>query len=161
MMWLQETAESIKSLLSFISYIIAQQAVEDRLQKKVEKLGKKLQKEQTSLEETKNKLEWNNDDGDTPLSPSNPSSIKRAKMEAFLSAKRDNIEALKKQLETEEDNYMEVVQLNKVMTLNTLRSKLPQLFQSLSSFASAYVQAVDIANSQSNQAECNDTTSEN
>ena len=56
---------------------------------------------------------------------------------------------------------MEVVQLNKVMTLNTLRSKLPQLFQSLSSFASAYVQAVDIANSQSNQAECNDTTSEN
>ncbi|XP_028803184.1 nitrate regulatory gene2 protein isoform X2 [Neltuma alba] len=157
----KETSESIKSLLSSISSIIAQQAAENRLQKRVKKLERKLNKEQISLEEMNDKLEWNDDGGDTPASPSNPSAIKRAKIEAFLSVKRGNIEALRKQKENEEENLLKAKQLTKVMTLNSLRSSLPHLFQSLASFASAYSQAVDVVNSQANPAECNDTTSEN
>lgn len=157
----KETSESIKNLRSSISCIIAQQAEEDRLRKKVRKLERKLQRERNYLAETENKLEWNDDAGDTPPSPSNPSSIKRAKVEAFLSAKRDKIEALKKQLESEQENYLKAVQTNTVMALNSLRSRLPPLFQSLSSFASAYIRAVDAVNNQGNPAECNDTASEN
>ncbi|KAK4270755.1 hypothetical protein QN277_019528 [Acacia crassicarpa] len=157
----KDASESIKSLLSSISDIIDQQVAEEKLRKKVEKLDRKLHKERTYLEETKNKLEWQDDDGDTPASPNNPSSIKRAKMEAYLSAKRDHIEAIKKQWESEQEKYLKAKQSNKDMTLDSLRSRLPHLFQSLTSFASAYVQAVDIVSNEANSAECNDTTSEN
>ncbi|GMY38049.1 nitrate regulatory gene2 protein [Fagus crenata] len=130
------TSEAIKSLLSAIRAVLLQQEEEYNLQKKSDKLEKRLQKEYDSLAEMEKKLEESFATTDTPsdLSPKHPLSMKRAK-----------IEALKNQVESEKDKYLEAVQCTRTMTLNNLKTSLPNLFKALMGFSSASAQAIEAA----------------
>ncbi|KAJ7969065.1 DUF632 domain-containing protein/DUF630 domain-containing protein [Quillaja saponaria] len=140
-------SDAIKSFLLAIRSIILQQTEEDNLQKKAYKLEKRLQKDLYSLAEMEKKLDGNIDGGDTfsNLSPRHPLSLKHAKTEA-----------LKKQVETEQAKHLNSVQVSRVMTLNNLKTRLPEVFQLLMAFSSASVQAIEAIHSQVKPAECYD-----
>ena len=89
-----------------------------------------------SLAEMEKKLEESFATTDTPsdLSPKHPLSMKRAK-----------IEALKNQVESEKDKYLDAVQCTRTMTLNNLKTSLPNLFKALMGFSSASAQAIEAA----------------
>lgn len=142
LMWLQEVADAIKNLLLSIRSIIAQQAEEDNILKKLEKLERKLQRCSTSLAEMQRKIELNfEDDGDEGnISPRHP-----------LFHKKAETEALKKQVESVKADYLDSVQYSRTMTLDNLRTRLPHLFVSLMEFSSASSQAIEAINSQSSQ----------
>lgn len=121
--------------MSSIQCISIQQAEEYNQLKKVEKLERKWQKESMSLSEMEEKCDWSSDAVDIPVNmdPNHPLTLKRAKTEA-----------LKKQIETEKAKYLTSVQANQVMTLNNLKTKLPQVFQSLMAFSNASFQATEV-----------------
>jgi hypothetical protein len=133
---LQVTSEAIKGLLSAIHSVLLQQAEEYNLQKKSDKLDKRLQKELSSLAEMEIKLEGSSHAANTlpDLSPKHPISVKRTKMEA-----------LKKQVDGEKDKYLNAVHVTRAMTLNNLKTSLPIVFQALMGFSSASAQAIEEA----------------
>ncbi|WJX28856.1 hypothetical protein P8452_17527 [Trifolium repens] len=138
----KEVADAIKNLLSSIRSIIAQQAEEDNILKKLEKLERKSQRCSMSLAEMQKKIEWNfEDDGDEAnISPKHP-----------LFHKKAETEALKKQVESLRADYLDSVQYSRTMTLDNLRTRLPHLFVSLMEFSNASSQAIEAINSQSSQ----------
>lgn len=146
-LFLQEAAEAIKSLLSAIHRICQQQEEEHNLQKKSEKLEKRLQKEMYSLADLEKKMEQSFTDGDTcsDLGPKHPLTVKRTKTEA-----------LKKQVEIEKAKYLNAVRLSKNMTLDNLKTSLPKVFQELMAFSSAYVQGIEAICSDTRPAESSD-----
>ncbi|KAJ4837829.1 hypothetical protein Tsubulata_001628 [Turnera subulata] len=131
-------SEAIKSLLSAIQSITLQQVEEYNLQRKSDKLEKRLQKELLSLAEMEKKLDLSFAAGDecSNLSPKHPVSIKRAKTEA-----------LKRRVDTEKTKYQNSVQVTRVMTLNNLKTSLPSVFQALMEFSSAYAKALEAVHS--------------
>ncbi|XP_057971351.1 protein ALTERED PHOSPHATE STARVATION RESPONSE 1 isoform X2 [Malania oleifera] len=141
------TSEAIKSLLSAVQSIVLQQLDEYNLEKKCDKLEKKLQKELDSLAEMEIKLEGNSTAGDTgpSLSPRHPLSVKRTKTEA-----------LKKLLNGEKSKYLNSIQLSRTMTLNNLQTSLPNVFQALKGFSSACTQALEAVHWQTNPEACHD-----
>lgn len=130
--------EAIKGVVSAVHSIILQQGQELDLQKRSDKLEKKLQKELQSLDELEKKLEGgggpNTADGGNPevLSPKHPLSLKRAK-----------IETLKKQAEDERAKHDSSVQVTKAMVLNKLKTALPNAFQGLMEFSNASAKALE------------------
>ncbi|KAM1571363.1 hypothetical protein EV2_037444 [Malus domestica] len=126
----KEAAEAIKSLLSAIRLIFMQQEEEHNLQKKYEKLDKRLQKELCTLAEMEEKRTA--EDGCSSLGPKHPLLLKRAKTEA-----------LKKQVDSEKAKYLNSVQVGKAMTLENLKTSLPNVFQALMTSTSRYVEAVE------------------
>ncbi|XP_058756316.1 protein ROLLING AND ERECT LEAF 2-like [Vicia villosa] len=139
----KEVADAIKNLLVSIRSIIAQQAEEDNILKKLEKLERKLQRCSASLAVIQKKMEWNfkEDDGnEANISPRHP-----------LFQKKAETEALKKQVESVKADYLDSVQCSRTMTLDSLRTRLPHLFLSLMEFSSASSQAIEAINSQSSQ----------
>ncbi|KAL5100785.1 hypothetical protein RYX36_005112 [Vicia faba] len=139
----KEVAEAIKNLLMSIRSIIAQQAEEDNILKKLEKLERKLQRCSASMAVIQKKMEWNfeEDDGDVAnISPKHP-----------LFQKKAETEALKKQVESVKEDYLDSVQCSRTMTLDSLRTRLPHLFLSLMEFSSASSQTIEAINSQSSQ----------
>lgn len=143
MVWLQEVSDAIKSLLLSIRDIISQQAEEDNILKRLEKLERKLQKYSNCLAEMQRKIEWNcEDDGDIAnnMSPKHPLYLKKAETEA-----------LKKQVESVKENYLDSVQFSRAMTLDNLKTKLPRLFLSLMEFSSASAQAIEGIHAQPSQ----------
>ncbi|POO04118.1 hypothetical protein TorRG33x02_004220 [Trema orientale] len=128
------TSEAIKSLCSAIHSIILQQEEEHSLHKKYEKIEKRLQKELESLAEMERKLEGSleGEDRHSNLSPKHPLTIKHAKTEA-----------LKKQVENENIKYLNSVQATKAMTLNNLKTGLPNVFKALVDFSCGYVEAIE------------------
>ncbi|XP_023541718.1 nitrate regulatory gene2 protein-like [Cucurbita pepo subsp. pepo] len=140
-------SEAIKNLLSAINSLLLQQVEEQNLQRKYEKLDKRLQKEMHSLAEMERKLggSFVCDDGNESLSPKNPLSIKRAKTDA-----------LKKLVDTEKAKYLNSVEVGRSMTLNHLKTGLPNVFQALMGFASASVQAMESVCSHVTPKECRD-----
>ena len=100
------------------------------MQKKYEKIERRLQKELESLAEMESKLEGSFE-GDN-LSPKHPLTLKHAKTEA-----------LKKQVEIENIRYLNSVQATKAMTLNNLKTGLPNVFKALTDFYSGYVKGVE------------------
>ncbi|XP_015880269.2 protein ALTERED PHOSPHATE STARVATION RESPONSE 1 isoform X1 [Ziziphus jujuba] len=127
-------SEAIKSLWSAIHLIRLQQEEERNLQRKYGKIEKKLQKEQQSLSEMKGKLEGSFavEDVASGLSPKHPLSLKHAK-----------IEALTKQVEMEKSKYLNSVQVSNTMTLNNLKTSLPNLFLELTGFCRDYIAAIE------------------
>lgn len=126
-------SESIKSLMLAIHSIILQQAEEHKLQKKSDKLEKKLQKGLYSLAEMEKKLERNSATGDAlPLSPKHPLSVKRVK-----------VDALKKRADSEKAKFLNSVQVSHAMTLNNLKTSLPNVFLALTGFSSACTQTFE------------------
>ncbi|XP_065882200.1 protein ALTERED PHOSPHATE STARVATION RESPONSE 1 [Euphorbia lathyris] len=121
-------SEAIKGLMTAIKMITVQQAEEYNLHKKSEKLEKRLEKELSTLGEMERKVDWSIGGGDvqSDLSPKHPLSLKRAKAEA-----------LRKRVDSEQNKYMNAVEGTRVMTLNNLKTNLPNVFQALMGFSSA------------------------
>lgn len=111
-----------------------QQGEEHNLQIIYGKFEKKLQKEQQSLSEMRRKLEGSfaAEDAASGLSPKHPLSLKHAK-----------IEALKEQVEMEKSKYLNSVYVSNTMTLNNLKTSLPNLFRELMGFCRVYVEAIE------------------
>ncbi|GFS43113.1 benzoyl-CoA reductase subunit C, putative [Actinidia rufa] len=130
----QVASEAIKSFLSAVQSIVLQQEEELNLKKKSDKLEKKLRRELDSLAEMEMKLvETSNiEDVNSGLIPKHPLSVKRAK-----------VEALTKRVNEEKAKYMNSVRATKAMTLNNLRTSLPNVFQALMGFSSAYTQTLE------------------
>ncbi|KAF8413520.1 hypothetical protein HHK36_001511 [Tetracentron sinense] len=130
-------AEAIKSFVSMIHSIVLQQAEECNLQKKSDRLEKRLQKELNSLGEMEKKHEGISiGNAVSILSPKHPLSVKRAKAEAF-----------KKRVEDEKAKYLNSVQVSRLMTLNNLHTSLPNVFQALTGFSSVCCQAFEAVHS--------------
>ncbi|KAK4742763.1 hypothetical protein SAY87_000764 [Trapa incisa] len=133
----QVASEAIKKLLSAVQLIILQQTQEQDLQKRSDKLEKRLQKEQYLLNEMEKKLEGGGSNAASganseALSPNNPLSLKRAK-----------VETLKKQAKDEKAKHHNSVHRTKVMVLDNLKADLPNAFQALMGFSSASAKALD------------------
>lgn len=124
--------------MSAIQSIKLQQAEEHNLHKKSDKLEKRLQKELLSLAEMQKRLDWSFAAGGecSNLSPKHPLSLKRAKTEA-----------LKKRADTEKAKHLSSVEVTRVMTLNNLKTSLPNVFQALMGFSSALAQAFEAVHS--------------
>ncbi|KAM7500505.1 hypothetical protein LguiA_024919 [Lonicera macranthoides] len=127
-------AVAIKSLLSAIHSIVLQQEEELNLQKRSDKLSKKLQRELNSLTEMEIKFEANitGEDVHMVLTPKHPLSLKRGK-----------IEILKKQADEERSKYLNAVEVTRAMTLSNLQTSLPNVFRALMGFSSAYAEAFE------------------
>ncbi|KAK8518607.1 hypothetical protein V6N13_018111 [Hibiscus sabdariffa] len=125
------TSDAIWSFLLAIQAIIQHQAEERNQQKRSYKLEERLQKELASLTELEKKVEGSVADLDvnSTLSPKHPLSLKRAKVEALM-----------KHVDVEKGKHLNSVQLNKTMTLNNLKTSLPQAFQALMGFSKASAQ---------------------
>ncbi|XP_059666060.1 protein ALTERED PHOSPHATE STARVATION RESPONSE 1 [Cornus florida] len=127
-------SEAIKNLLAVIHSIMLQQQEELNLQKKSEKLEKKLQRELKSVAEMEIKFEGSIsiEDAQAVLGPKHPLSVKRAK-----------IGVLRKQVDDEKAKYINSVQVTRAMTLNNLKTSLPNVFQSLMGFSSTCSQSFE------------------
>ncbi|WOG84925.1 hypothetical protein DCAR_0104110 [Daucus carota subsp. sativus] len=130
--------EAIKSFLSAIHAIVLQQEDELSLLRRSDKLEKKLRRELNSMAEMEMKFEgsFNVENPHSGLSPKHPLVVKRAK-----------VEALKKQVDDEKAKYLSSVEVTRVMTLNNLKTSLPNVFRALMGFASAYSQAFEVIHS--------------
>lgn len=132
---MQAASEAIKGLYSAIHSIVVQQEEEYSLQRKYEKAEKRLQKELESLAEMERKLKGSftcEDGEDSNLSPKHPLTLKRAKTEA-----------LRKQVDNEKARYMKSVQATKAMTLNNLKTSLPNVFKVLMDLSRGFVEAIE------------------
>ncbi|XWS62383.1 hypothetical protein CRYUN_Cryun06bG0006200 [Craigia yunnanensis] len=127
-------SEAIKSFLLAIQSIIRQQAEEHYQQKRSDKLEKRLQEELISLNGMEKKVEGSIAalDVNSTLSPKHPLSLKRAKTEA-----------LKKRVQMEKGKHLNSVQVCKTMTLNNLKTSLPNVFQALMGFSKSSTQAFE------------------
>ncbi|XP_021286042.1 uncharacterized protein LOC110417818 [Herrania umbratica] len=127
-------SEAIKSFLLAIQSIIRQQVEEHNQQKKLVKLERRLEKELMSLTEMEKKVEGSvaTSDVNSTLSPKHPLLLKRAKTEA-----------LKKRVDIEKGKHLNSVHVCKTMTLNNLKTSLPNVFQALMGFSKASAQAFE------------------
>ncbi|GLT64993.1 hypothetical protein SLA2020_374510 [Shorea laevis] len=124
-------SEAIKSFLLAIQSIIQQQAEELNQQKKSDKLEKRLQKELAELQR-KAEGSFAVEDLNPNLSPKHP-----------LSQRCVKTEALKKLVDAEKAKYVDSIQVSKTMTLNNLKTSLPNVFQALMRFSSASAEAFE------------------
>ncbi|KAK9093289.1 hypothetical protein Syun_028200 [Stephania yunnanensis] len=126
-------SEAIKKFSSIIHSLVLQQDEESTMQKKLERLEKKFEKELYSLSEVEKKFESSfTGESASSLNPDHPLTVKRAKVEAF-----------RKKVEDEKAKYLNAVQLSQEMMMNTLERCLPNVFQSLSRFSNECVQAFE------------------
>ncbi|TXG48070.1 hypothetical protein EZV62_027364 [Acer yangbiense] len=156
-------SEAIKSFLSAIQAIFQQQMEELNLQKKSDRLERRLEKELNSLAEmerrlqrelnsvavtTEERLEGSSSTvevAQSNLSPKHPVSLKRSK-----------IVALKERVEAEKAKYLNLVQITRAMTLNNLKTSLPNVFQALAEFSRASAHAFQAVYSHFEQATLSD-----
>ncbi|KAJ4982070.1 hypothetical protein NE237_032907 [Protea cynaroides] len=137
-------SEAIKSFVSVIQSIILQQAEERDLQKKSDRLERRLHKELSSLYEMEMKLDVNfTGNADSTLGLKHPLSVKRSKTEAF-----------KKRVEDGKVKYLNSVQVSRAMTLNNLQTSLPNVFQALTGFSSVCAQAFEAIQSRATSIAC-------
>ncbi|KAL5839009.1 hypothetical protein ACOSQ3_011716 [Xanthoceras sorbifolium] len=136
-------SEAIKSFLSAIQAIFQQQIEELNLQKKSDRLERRLQKELNSLAEMEEKLEGSFavEVAQSNLSPKHPVSLKRSK-----------IAALKERVEAEKAKYLNSVEVTKAMSLSNLKTSLPNVFQVLMEFSRVSVHAFQGVHSHIRQA---------
>ncbi|GAB4829408.1 hypothetical protein Ancab_019080 [Ancistrocladus abbreviatus] len=127
-------AEAIKRFLMVIHSMILQQEEECNLKKKADKLEKRLEKEVNSLKEMESKLlvEVEAEAASLDFSPKHPINVKRAKTDA-----------LEKRYENEKAKYLRAAEVSRAMTLNSLRTCLPDVFQALTGYAGARAQAFE------------------
>ncbi|CAA2980816.1 Hypothetical predicted protein [Olea europaea subsp. europaea] len=128
-------SEAIKSLLSAIHTIVLQQHEEVNLRKRSDKLGRKLERELTSLSEAEMKFDCSlsTEDTNSALTSKNLLLIRRAK-----------VEALKRLVDDEKAKYGKSVQTTQTMILNNLRTSLPNVFQALMVYSNAYAQSFEV-----------------
>ncbi|XP_010516619.1 PREDICTED: uncharacterized protein LOC104792223 isoform X1 [Camelina sativa] len=135
-------SEAIKSFLMSIKSVIHQQAEEYNLRRKCNKLERRLEKEQISLAEIERRLEGisameEEELSSTSLGSKHPLSIKQAK-----------IEALRKRVDIEKAKYLNSVEVSKRMTLDNLKSSLPNVFQVLTALANVFANGFESVHGQ-------------
>ncbi|XP_019056127.1 PREDICTED: uncharacterized protein LOC104585875 [Nelumbo nucifera] len=139
-------SDAIKSLLSIIHSIVLQQNEESNLQKKYDRLERRLQKELNTLDDMEKKLEGiSTDDAVSSLATKHPLSVKRAKTES-----------LRRRVEDEKAKYLISAQASRAMTLNNLQTSLPNVFQALTGFSSVCAQAFEAVHSSTQSTVCCD-----
>lgn len=131
---------AIKNFLVAIQLIIQQQGEEMNQQKRSYKLEKRLQKEQSSLAELERKVEGSLTADDS--NPNHPLSLKRAKTEGLI-----------KRVDEEKAKYLNSVQVSKTMTLNNLKTSLPNVFKALIEFSNASTEAFEAIQDRVNASE--------
>ncbi|KAG7569162.1 hypothetical protein ISN45_Aa04g019160 [Arabidopsis thaliana x Arabidopsis arenosa] len=136
------TSEAIKSFLMSIKSVIHQQAEEYNLRRKCNKLERRLEKELISLAEIERRLEGilameEEEVSSASLGPKHPLTIKQAK-----------IEALRKRVDIEKAKYLNSVEVSKRMTLDNLKSSLPNVFQVLTALANVFANGFESVNGQ-------------
>lgn len=125
-----------------IKSVINQQAEEYNLRRKCDKLEKRLEKEQISLAETERRLE-----GISAIEEEASSSASFGSKHP-LSIKQAKIEALRKRVDIEKAKYLNSVEVSKRMTLDNLKSSLPNVFQVLSSLANVFANGFESVHGQ-------------
>ncbi|CAN6807456.1 unnamed protein product [Brassica oleracea] len=137
----QVTSEAIKSFLMAIKFVINQQTEEYNLRRKWNKLEKRLEKELISLAEMERRFEgmsaMEEDANSTSLGSKHPLLIKQAK-----------IEALRKRVDVEKTKYLNSVEVSKRMTLDNLKSSLPNVFQVLTALATVFAKGFESVHGQ-------------
>ncbi|KAL7131140.1 hypothetical protein ABFS83_13G178800 [Erythranthe nasuta] len=154
--WLQEldklpdkmVSEAINSLLSSVHSIIVQQQEEWHIRKRSEKLGRKLERELSSLSEVEVKFSgsFSLEDADSVLASKHPLTIRRAK-----------VEALSRLVDHEKAKYTNSVKTTRVMILNNLQTSLPKVFQALMVYSRSYAQIFEAILSNDAVSECDDS----
>lgn len=138
---IQVTSEAIKSFLMAIKSVINQQTEEYNLRRKWNKLEKRLERELISLAEMERRLEgmsaMEEDANSTSLGSKHPLLIKQAK-----------IEALRKRVDIEKAKYLNSVEVSKRMTLDNLKSSLPNVFQVLTALANVFANGFESVHGQ-------------
>uniref|UniRef100_A0A7N0VJ12 Nitrate regulatory gene2 protein n=1 Tax=Kalanchoe fedtschenkoi TaxID=63787 RepID=A0A7N0VJ12_KALFE len=121
-------SEAIKGFLSAIQSIALQQEDEQLQLSKLDKLSKRLIKEQHLLAEMEARHEGGRAAfGDTsPVDPKHPISVKRTK-----------VEAMKKEVDIEKAKYLSLVKLSHAMTQSKLKTSLPTVFHALMEYSLA------------------------
>lgn len=121
-----------------IKSIIQQQAEEYNLRRKCNKLEKRLEKELISLAEIERKLEGITAmEEEASMGSKHPMSIKQAK-----------IEGLRKRVDIEKAKYLNSVEVSKRMTLDNLKSSLPNVFQVLTALANVFANGFESVHGQ-------------
>nr|AAC16267.1 hypothetical protein [Arabidopsis thaliana] len=116
--------------------------LEYNLRRKCNKLERRLEKELISLAEIERRLEGilameEEEVSSTSLGSKHPLSIKQAK-----------IEALRKRVDIEKTKYLNSVEVSKRMTLDNLKSSLPNVFQMLTALANVFANGFESVNGQ-------------
>lgn len=143
----QMVSDAIKSMLSAVHSIIVQQQEESYMRKRTEKLGRKLEKELTSLTEVEMKFaeSFSLEGADPVLISKHPLTIRRAK-----------IEALKRLVDDEKAKYTNSIKVTRTMILNNLQKSLPNVFQALMVYSSSYAKSFEAILSNGAISECED-----
>ncbi|KAL1187634.1 Protein ALTERED PHOSPHATE STARVATION RESPONSE 1 [Cardamine amara subsp. amara] len=136
------TSEAIKSFLMAIKSVIHQQAEEYNLRRKCNKLEKRLEKELISLAEMEIKLE-----GISAMEEEVSSSMSLGSKHP-LSIKQAKIEALRRRVDIEKAKYLNSVEVSKRMTLENLKSSLPNVFQVLTALANVFANGFESVHGQ-------------
>ncbi|GAB2280799.1 hypothetical protein Dimus_015423 [Dionaea muscipula] len=127
-------SEAIKGFLSLVHSMMLQHEEEWNLKKNCEKLERRLQKEVDTLREAETKLglELEVEASSSTLSSKHPLSLRRAKAELS-----------RKQYEDEKAKYLISMQASRAMTLNSLQTCLPDVFQTVMAYSGACAQALE------------------
>ncbi|KAI4312424.1 hypothetical protein MLD38_037234 [Melastoma candidum] len=127
-------SESIRNFLLAMQSILLKHAEEQSMEKKTDKLERRLQKELFILDEMECKFEVSHstDGVSSELIPGHPLLQKRAK-----------VTELKKRVDDENAKYLNSVKQTKAKCLNHLKTGLPNVFQALTDFSSSSAQAFE------------------
>lgn len=129
-------SDAIKLLLSAVQAIVLQQQDEWSVRKRSEKLGRKLERELSSLSEVEVKYDAKG------VSLKNTDSQSTSSKHP-LTARRAKVEALQRLANEEKAKYATSVKTTKALILNNLQSSLPRLFQALMAYSSAYANSFE------------------
>lgn len=125
-----------------IKSVIHQQAEEYNLRRKCNKLEKRLEKELISLAEMEIKLQ-----GISAMEEEASSSMSLGSKHP-LSIKQAKIVALRKRVDIEKAKYLNSVEVSKRMTLDNLKSSLPNVFQVLTALANVFANGLESVHGQ-------------
>lgn len=136
-------SEAIKSFITIVHEIVVQQAEEQKHRKKSERLYKRLEKKEASLQSLERKYcaSTTAKSKETPnsgLDPKDPLAQKRAKIDAF-----------KRKVEDEKLKHLNSIRTTRARTLKNLQTWLPTVFQAMTSFSSACMQEFEAVHNQS------------
>ncbi|KZV24329.1 hypothetical protein F511_01811 [Dorcoceras hygrometricum] len=127
-------AEAIKGLVSAVETIVLQQQEEYNMRKRSEKLGRKLERELSSLSEIEFKFEgsFSLEEANSVTASKHPLLIRRAK-----------VEALKALVDNEKSKYVNCIKATQAMILNNLQTRLPNVFDALKDYSKACVHSFE------------------
>lgn len=122
-------SEGIKSFLTAVHGIVAQQADEHKQKKRTESMLKDFEKKSASLRALESKY--------------SPYSVPESRKKNPVIEKRVKVEMLKGKAEEEKSKHEKSVSVTRAMTLNNLQMGFPHVFQAMVGFSSVCMQAFE------------------